>query len=83
LKHIELQMQMGVVSRRGIQKIMRVSANTVAEWDRRGLEMMRPGTAESFCIQQILVEFMARNESFPGVKGGYKKTKISAMRIPK
>jgi hypothetical protein len=45
--------------------------------------MMRPGTAESFCIQQILVEFMARNESFPGVKGGYKKTKISAMRIPK
>jgi hypothetical protein len=81
LKRIELQMKTDVTSRRGIQKVYRVSSHTVAEWERRGLEMMRPGTLESLCVLSVFQEFMARNESFPGVKSCPKKLRVKAVNV--
>jgi hypothetical protein len=68
LKRIELQMQLGFITRRGIMRICRVSSQTVALWIGRGLPIHNPGTGEAWCTLAAFREFSARGLSFPAVK---------------
>ncbi len=68
LKRIELQMQLGFITRRGLALVCRVSSDTIQEWERRGLAMHRPGTSESRCTVAAYRAFAEKAETFPGVK---------------
>src|SRR5689334_1796297 len=76
LKRIELQIKMfGAVTRRGIQRVARVSAHTVADWRAQGLKSSRPGTSADWFLISDLAAFIGRGESFPGKRKPRRKKK--------
>lgn len=59
LKRIELQMQLGFITRRGLILVCGVSPNTVTAWERSGLNLFRNGTNEAWCKRADFEQFVS------------------------
>lgn len=67
LYRIELQMSLGIITRRSLCRLLRVDTKTVSHWIALGwLTPFRPGTDEKYFRVDDVRAFMAKCETFAG-----------------